>query len=143
MESEECVFCNQPLLLEQEETVKLGQKGCNTINTAAEKREDNINVKVGQIVHVKCRKINTNEGYSQTTKIIRETHEPEDPVKRRSESRAFKYDSDCVFCGKFIPDYMFRSSTKKYLAYKVRTRTLQESVKTKCLERTDFWGKKY
>jgi len=71
----------------------------------------------------------------------KKTQGPEDTVKRRSESPAFTYELDCVFCEKLIPEYMFRSSTKKYLAYKVRTKTLQESVKTKCLERNDSWGK--
>ena len=54
MESQKCVFCEKSL--KEGNTVKLYQKGCDTINQASEKRGDSSEVKEGDRVHKECRK---------------------------------------------------------------------------------------
>ena len=129
MESEKCVFCKK--LLSDEETVKLTEKGCNRINNDSDKRDDSITVTVGQIVHIKCRKTYTNDYNVQKRKLLLDTQD-EDALSLRSQSQVFSYETDCLFCGKTIPEYMFRASSQKYLAYNVRTETFQKEIKAKC-----------
>ena len=58
MESNLCICGNS---LEECNTVKLYQKGCETINQASEKRRDSIEVKEGDKVNKECRRTYTNE----------------------------------------------------------------------------------
>ena len=57
MESQNYVFCEKSL--EECNTVKLYQKGLDTINQASEKRGDRIKVKEGDKVHEECRRTYT------------------------------------------------------------------------------------
>ena len=52
MESQTCVFCENSL--EECNTVKLYQKGCDTINQASKKIGDRIKVKEEDKAHKEC-----------------------------------------------------------------------------------------
>ena len=49
IESQNCVFCEKSL--KEGNTVKLYEKGCDTINQASEKRGDSIDMKEADRVH--------------------------------------------------------------------------------------------
>ena len=59
MESQNCVFCEKSL--EECNTVKLYQKGLDSINQASEKRGNRIEVKEGDKVRKECRRTYTKE----------------------------------------------------------------------------------
>ena len=89
IESQNCVFCEKSL--EEGSTVKLYQKGCDTINKASKKRGGSIEVKEGDIVHKECRRTYTKE-YSM---IIKKKVNKSDKVSHglRSGSAVFCYDT--------------------------------------------------
>ena len=141
IELSECVFCEKSL--GEGATNKLTLRGCASINAASEQRGDIIKVKDGQVVHVSCRKRYMSERCMRAQKRPHELEEVQDSLMLRSESYSFHYETDCLFCCKTIPQYMFQSWAQKHVrAYKVRTKTFQEEIKAKCLEKKSNWGKK-
>ena len=97
---ESCVLCDEPILEDDDNnTVTLRQKGCDSINNSSQKRGDDICVIVGQKVHKTCRKTYVNEKYID---LKRKSAAVDVVTGRnlRSDAPAFIFKEHCLFCGK-------------------------------------------
>lgn len=92
-----CIFCHLPL--SNEPTVKLTQKGCDSIQKANKARATEITVSPGQVVHEKCRREFTNSrSILQSKRKL--SDQPDDYKLKalRSENEGFSYGDKCIFC---------------------------------------------
>ena len=115
----------------------LTQKGCEGIQRASLERSCDINVTIGQVVHIKCRRDFTNSKLIQSQKkrkLIEETADKSKPVLR-SDS-IFTYSRDCIFCA--CPDASNgRISDHKLIP--VRTLDFTDTILKACDEFPSEW----
>ena len=96
MKIDTCVFCNKSLA-DGEPTVVLRQRGCDGIEKGSIDRESELRTVVGQTVHVKCRRDNTNPLIIES--CIKRTANESEEVDRHSlrSSGLFDYKTNCIF----------------------------------------------
>ena len=132
-----CVLCDDNLD-DGKPTVKLRQKGSDSINKASRLRGTDIETQEGQTVHVECRRtfINPNSIDASRRKSTNGIQEKQ-PQKRdlRSLDSQFDFQRDCIFCG--------QAGNKKQEMGMIHVRTetkFQDTIRNKCHERNDKWG---
>jgi len=130
-----CCLCNEPL--SGQGTVTLTDKGCKGLLKAATERGDTeLTFKGGQEIHISCRR-----SYVDPKRIARKRKSTENVTDRctlRSHDLVFKFNEDCLFCGKSITETKRIKVFKE--SYPVRTADFQRDVFEKCKERNDSWG---
>ena len=124
-----CPFCNNIL---DTETVKLTEKGANSINKISNEFNINVRVAVGQEVHTQCRKLHSR---------LPTNNQKGTPDGSRSSSSnrqpTFRFKDHCMFC-----ETPVKADGKKrgISVYPVRTKDFQSSITKICKERRDSWG---
>ena len=111
------VFCQKPL--GDIPTVKLRDKGCESVNKASEERHCNIHVTTGQEVHIDCRR---------------------DFVHKRCSTRSlnvFDFKNKCIFCSK---DAKINHRKRSQDVFPVRILPFQKSIEHVCIARNDQWA---
>lgn len=131
-----CVICNQKLCIVGD-SVKLSEKGANSINEASRFRKSNVFATSGESVHMLCRKTFTDK---KNIGILKRKGRCEE-VKRKSVrliDGPVSNTTHCLFCGKFVD---FSSKHKpKTESVKVRTTQFVEAIKKCCELRCDEWS---
>lgn len=88
-----CVFCQKPL--GDLPTVKLRDKGCESVNKASEERHCSIHVTTGQEVHIDCRRDFVHKRNINSVDINNNS--------KRCSTRSlnvFDFNNKCIFCSK-------------------------------------------
>ena len=126
-----CVFCYRSLT--DLPTVKLRDKGCDSINRASDERKSDIRVIPGQEVHVECRR-----DFIHKRNIIG-TDRNSNRISKCStrSSDTFDFKRKCLFCGQ---DAKVNHRKRGYDVHPVRILSLQKSLEVICSEnrRWDF-----
>ncbi|CAK8687768.1 unnamed protein product [Clavelina lepadiformis] len=95
----ECVFCSNSIL-ECDAAVTLTAKGVDGIVKASAQRGENLNIVVGQSVHVECRKRYTNPKALLVQMKKRQEDQDEDHGQHSLRSECtFSYRDNCILCG--------------------------------------------
>ena len=130
-----CAICEQSLV-DGKPTVQLRVKGRLGISKASKARRSHVKVKVGQYVHVECRKnfIDPNRIVSDT----RKTTSQAPSYSLRSLSLPFNSSEHCLFCGKAAK--LVDGRKRGYDVFPVRTVGFYSSIKKLCEKRNDEWG---
>ena len=130
-----------------ENIVKLTEKGAQSVNSSSEKRQSDIRVTAGDIVHSKCRKNHINKNYidsyiRQKEKISQtDITSPTEGLKRklRSEGDASHFDTKthCFLCG-LQKDIDVTKDDPNFS--RVKTSEFTKTIEKKCEERGDLWA---
>lgn len=132
---EVCAICKKDTN-DENQTVKLREKGSIRINIASKERGANIVTKSGQIVHEQCRRTYTN--VNSINALKRKPSEPvNEPPILRSEKQ-FDFKDDCLFCGASVIENAAKRKT--FEVHAVRTTEFQKSIEQICDERNDEWA---
>lgn len=132
---EQCPICNGDVI-DGAQTSVLGQKGVNTLN---QNSQGTLRFKVGQKVHVKCRRdfcrdaerlICKMSGYEDSSNSLGGT-------TRRSTKPAFIWKEHCLFCGGVAK---YDGKKKGFDVTPVRTMDFEHSIRESCRERNDDWA---
>ena len=134
---EACVFCGQSLS-NGFPTVKLRQKGSDSINKVSKVRESKVLTKVDQIVHIHCRKsfIDPKRIFSDQKK--EKVQQLASHRTLRSDTSQFKFNEHCLFCGDLAK---YENNKRGNDVFPVRTGDFQVNISKICAERDDDWGK--
>lgn len=129
------IFCKKPLE-NGASTVKLGKKGCDTINKIRSDMQQEISTVPGLTVYNDCRRdyINPKSTRWKSEDVDQESRSTE--IDLRFRKPLFKFKQNCLFCGQTAKNYM----RKKGYDVCVRTFEFQYSVESACRERNDKWG---
>ena len=131
---EDCVFCSKPL--SDLPTVKLRDKGSETINRASDERQANIHVVPGQEVHVNCRRDFIHKRNNTNTNTDNDNHNSATKCSTRS-SGVFDFKHKCIFCSQ---DAKINHRKRGYDVLPVRILPFQKSIERVCSERNDQWA---
>ena len=136
-----CVICNESLL-NGEKTTKLQEKGSKGVNRASSLRRSRIRTQPGQAVNEKCR--NTFSNPNVIEKDRKALEEQREQYSLRSQSPAFDYKTECVFCG--TPATVSTGQTGKgkrtyEQVHQARTVELKITGEDTCKLRNDEWSK--
>lgn len=134
---EKCVICDQSLS-NGFPPVQLRQKGSDSINKASKARGSNITTKVGQCVHIQCRKVFTNPKQISSDQKRMKVQESPSFCTLRSETPQFKFKEHCLFCGEAAK---CENKKRSVDVFPVRTSDFQSNISKICEERNDVWGK--
>ena len=131
---ETCPICLQHY--GDEPTVVLTEKGANRVNISSNERGDNINVSIGTVVHVECRKKYINPISIRNAAKSIET-------SRKSLRKRLTDDEigpisplECLFCTGVVN----LQHQKRKEAFWVRTDNFLIEIRNICHERSDEWG---
>lgn len=105
-----CIFCKKPLE-NGASTVKLGKKGCDTINKINSDRQQEISTVPGLTVHNDCRRdyINPKSTRWKSGDVDQETCSTERDL--RSSKPLFRLKENCLFCGQTAKNYKRKNMT--------------------------------
>ena len=133
-----CSICNEPAEGAELPHSILTKKGSDTINQASKSRKDDIRVSSGEVVHQVCRRNYINP--QQIAIVLKEKQEEvEQRHVLRSAEKDFRYDRDCLFCGRRVQIGTKRKSSK-YIFFPDRTVEFKDALLKCCIERGDDWS---
>ena len=135
--TETCVICDQSLS-NGFPSVKLRQKGSDSINRASKDRESNIATQVGQSVHIHCRKAFIDPKRILCDQKREKVQDSPSSCILRSETPEFEYKEHCLFCGQVVK-YVNKKCGND--VFPVRTSDFQTNISKICEERNDKWGR--
>ena len=128
---QKCPLCKKDIE-EQDEVVRIREKGDNGINAASVKRGDSIFVTAGCEVHSECRKRYTNP-LDIMNSLKKNKGKPSHKRSARASTGPFNSKSDCLFCGNEIT---FGTSVFSC----VKTDTFVQTILQCCSARSDEWA---
>ena len=132
---ETCPICLQHY--GDEPTVVLTEKGANRINISSNERGDNINVSIGTVVHVECRKKYTNPISIRNAAKSIETSTRKSSRKRLTDDEIGPISPlECLFCTGVVN----LQHQERKEAFWVRTDNFLIEIRKICHERSDEWG---
>lgn len=132
------MFCKKSLP-DKQLTVKLTQKGCDSILNASKIREDSLSVVVGQTVHVECRKIYTNPRVIELDKKRSADVaqlSTSSTMNLRSSDQCFVFKEHCLFCG-YGDSSQGRQDTRNLIP--VRTIDFSKKILDACEQYEGAW----
>ena len=130
-----CIICEKSLSNDLH-TVKLSQKGANTINEASRVIKSNVIAVAGRYVHIVCRKNFTNKKQINVTNL----KNSEDTTRKsiRLAESPVSSATHCLFCEKLVD---FSCKRKPRIeSQKVRTVQYAETIRKCCELRGDEWS---
>ncbi len=115
-----CAFCDEPLC---EKTIAtLTQKGVETIQKACKTKGIDVQVRIGQKVHVLCRSNHTNPR-SKVGKRKNSDQPESQQMKTRKSEYSFDYGKCCFYCGGPDP---YDGKKPEYKLHPVRAMSVQK-----------------
>jgi hypothetical protein len=129
-----CVFCNKELNNGQP-TVKIRDKGCDTINEISSSLNNNLRVVAGQIVHTDCRR-----DFCRHKELRRTDHSNayfSEEYRHLRSKGGFDFQKHCFFCGKSAK---LQGNKRGFEVYPVRTFDFQNKVREISGKRNDVWA---
>ena len=134
----DCVFCKENLENGMP-TVILREKGVKGIINAKLIRNEDINVVIGQRVHVDCRRQFTNSKDTSKLLVNKSSSVGIITTPTRSSANKFNFKEHCLFCEQ---PANFSSDTKQKCknVFAVRTLEFQNTIEDVCKSRNDQWS---
>ena len=128
---QKCPLCKKDIE-EQNEVVRIREKGAYGINAASVKRGDSIFVTAGCEVHSECRKRYTNT-LDNINSLKKNKNKPSHKRSARASTGPLNSKSDCLFCGNEIT-----FGTSDFSC--VKTDTFVQTILQCCSARSDEWA---
>ena len=129
-----------PICLEHygdEPMVVLTEKDANRVNISSNERGDNINVSIGTVVHVECRKKYTNPISIRNAAKSIETSTKKSSRKRLTDDEIGPISQlECLFCTSVVN----LQHQERKEAFWVRMDNFLIKIRKICHERSDEWG---
>ena len=132
---ETCPICLQHY--GDEPMVVLTDKGANCVNISSNERGDNINVSIGTVVHVECRKKYTNPiSIRNSAKSIKTSTRKSSRKRLTDDEIGLISPLECLFCTGVVN---LQHQERKEVFW-VRTDNFLIEIRKICHERSDEWG---
>ena len=133
-----CAICKKPATSETGESHPVSEIGAAGINNAAlQRKNDNVSVSVGDIVHNKCHREFTNKWYINKAQKSAPGSSGVGKRKMRSAEGIFDSKRNCLYCEKEIK---IDAKTKKRKGHDVQTQDFENKLREKIEERNDDWA---